>query len=388
MAATVLPLAAAGLALLAGCVGDLVGLTGAAVPVATLQVVLQPEAANLPGNARPRPDAKLRVAIVWAAKVNPDLFCTKHALLPPLDPSAAAVVGAGCRDVLGFAPQLVGPSAPFGPERTATLPLLDLPSATVLIGTPAGRVGYATLVVFDDRDGDGTLKLQGSDPILFLKKDGSSGPDDGMMGPPGPEGGGGGGGGGGEQSGANPAVRSVEQAKGGKEKESDIIHGASFVTMRRPYVKVSYREGTFDLASFYYPTLGCAAPPAGYAVVDVAGPITQAQCKSAAMEGAAVDLAIEPSAAVASVVCRAQNPRYREPKNQPAPQSIQACLSSQELVVAHPSRSCKMVTHFVLKGCNSGVTCTTPQWDVTTKPPDWWPCHGAPPPATSAPKYP
>ena len=97
----------------------------------------------------------LRVALVWGAQWLTEPFC----VLPAESPEAAAVIDAGCRDPFGFVPALVSVSVPIAVDVPATLTLSQLPAADVMVGDVTARVAYGSLVVFDDRNGSGTLEL-------------------------------------------------------------------------------------------------------------------------------------------------------------------------------------------------------------------------------------
>ena len=97
----------------------------------------------------------LRVALVWGAQWLTEPFC----ILPAESPEAAAVIAAGCRDPFGFVPAACRPACRSTVDVPATLTLVQLPAADVMVGDITARVAYGSLVVYDDRDGTGTLEL-------------------------------------------------------------------------------------------------------------------------------------------------------------------------------------------------------------------------------------
>ena len=139
------------LAVTSGC-DDLRGFAGAEAPLARVEVVVSGEfeAVRSAGTADEPP--RLRVALLWGAQWLPEPLCYS----PAESAEARAVQLAGCRDSFGFVPALVGGSAPVV-EGRASIALRSLPPADVLVGGVTARVAYASVVVFDDRDGDGTL---------------------------------------------------------------------------------------------------------------------------------------------------------------------------------------------------------------------------------------
>ncbi len=197
---------------LVGC-GNLQGLGGPSSPLVTFQVEATDDSGPVPGIDSA---ASLRMAIVWGAQWQPEPFC----VLPPESSDAAAVIAVGCRDPFGFVPARAAESVAVTVGSPASLSLANLHGADLLVGDISSRVGYASMVLFDDRDGTGTLDLSTPHPAAF----------------------------GGDQGGdMNDGADSA-----------DVIYGASFLTMTAPDVRVSYLEGAFSESAFY-PRHGCPA---------------------------------------------------------------------------------------------------------------------------------
>jgi len=218
----------------AGC-NNLQGVGGPVPPLATFQV-------EATGDLGPLPPVSLQVALVWGAQWLTEPFC----VLPPESASAAAVIAAGCRDPFGFVPNLVAASVPVTIGTPTQLPLFNPPTTDVLIGDATSRIGYASLVFYDDRDGTGTLDLSESHPTPF---GGEGGPD--------------------QQD---------------QPDSSDVIYGASFLTMTAPDQRVSFLDGTFNRMSAFYPRNGCDDPPAAFGVLGASGfsaatGLASAQCR-------------------------------------------------------------------------------------------------------------
>jgi hypothetical protein len=290
--------------------------------------------------------------------------------LPAESDAAGAIIAAGCRDPFGFVPLRVAMSVPITPDAPASLSLFDLPAADVMVGDITARVAYGSLVVYDDRDGSGTLEL------------------------------------------ATPHRTPSGGRRGDFEDmadSADVIYGASFVTMTAPDERVSYREGGFNATSAFYPRSGCDDPPPGFAVIGAGGftreaglasatagqlpPEDPGACTHAAPADAVVNVALQPSSAeLREVGCveRADDSstRYREPPTD-APDfggRMKTCAhlpsfdaggqsSLIQLVVSgRTGDRCMGLTHYTLRGCRENVSCPVPDWDFTATPPAWWPC--------------
>ena len=356
-----------GLALLGatGC-NNLQGVGGSVPPLATFQV-------QATGALGALPPVSLQVALVWGAQWLTEPFCVL-----PQDPAsaAAAVIAAGCRDPFGFVPSLVGASVPVTIGTPTPLSLFDPPPTDVLVGDATSRVGYASLVFYDDRDGSGSLDFSESHPT---PSGGDGGPDQ------------------------------QDQADSG-----DVIYGASFLTMTAPDQRVSFLDGSFTMSAFY-PRNGCAPPTAGlfngFNVLGASGFSAAAgfasiatgtlpteddlsQCSGAGVDpgGTLVTIAVQPPADVAEVSCTERTldgtTRYRQPPTDmpdftgratacaPLPSFDAGDQTNliQLVVSGLPTDHCKGLTHYTLRGCREDVSCAVPDWDFTANPPAWWPC--------------
>jgi hypothetical protein len=346
--------------------GKIQGLDGGQPPLVSFDVTFTGDLAPL-RPAGVTSERALRVALVWGAQWLIEPIC----ILPPESEAAGLTLTAGCREPFGFVPMRVGPSVPLVVGETTSLPLLELPSADLLVGDLTGRVGYASLIVFDDRDGDGTLALSRAHPTTFGADDRRG--DD---------------------------VEDVQDAV-------DILYGASFARMTEPDRRVAYREGSFDATSAYYPRAGCGGPPPGFSIVGAGGftvaaglaasaagklPAEDPAACFAAAVATTVDLVARASSEIEGVGCEERaldgTTRYHEP-----PATVPdftgrstACahLPSfggapstviQLLVSGRAVDRCQGLTHYALRGCRENVSCPVPDWDITATPPLWWPCH-------------
>lgn len=347
------------------CTGDLQSLDGSTTALAKLTVRVTGDIKSLQPLGTEAETPSLRAQIVWGQSWTPDPFCTRAqnplAALKgddlPLDASQTAVAKAGCRDIFAFAPGTLGPSAPLSADGTATIAFDALPPASVLVGTVDARLVYGAVVIFDDRNRDKTLQL------LAAANQG------------GPNGGGGGGGGGGPPNGGGG-----QGGQGDARAKEDFAYATSFASMIQPHTRVAYREGTYNAASFYYPTIGCAGPPPGLSLLNVSGSPLQATCKSSHLADAPVELALQPTETVRMAVCRGENARYRNPADSERPVTVDlkkvtwACMGSNELLVAETSVECPRLTHYQLKGCRADKKCENPDWPLPVALPKWWPC--------------
>ena len=352
------------LALLAAAVGgcnNLQGVGGPVPPLVQFNVEVTGDVTSLgvPTNT------SLQVALVWGAQWLTEPFC----ILPPESPAAAAVIAAGCRDPFGFVPARVTASVPVTIGTPVTLPLYEEPSTDLLVGSITSRVGYASLVFYDDVDRDGTLGLSESH---LTATGGDDGPD---------------------QSDAADSP--------------DVVYGASFVTMTAPDQRVAFLQGTFDPAAAFYPRNGCPEPAESFSVLDTGGfteaagltrrrpacspPRTPSSCSTNPPDTLISVVARAPDE-IEGVDCQERTldgtTRYRQPPAD-APDFTgrkTACASlpafdtatqpklTQLVVSGRSTDRCKGLTHYTLRGCREDVSCAVPDWDFTANPPAWWPC--------------
>ncbi len=351
----------ASIAAVAGC-GNVSGFGGSAPPLATVhvQVTGDFESVRVPGSAAP----ELRAALLWGAQWLTEPLC----VLPPGDTSVAALIAAGCRDTFGFVPDRVAANAPLAADGTAELDLFDLPTADVMVGGVTARVAYAGVMVYDDRDGDGTLTL--GRPARALGRDPGRPDDNGVQ-------------------------------------TADRVYAASFASMTQPDTRLAYREGGFDRTAAFYPRAGCGDPLSSFSLVSAGGfsamaaiaaeldgqlpPEDPSTCREQPV-ATPVTLAYRPPAQLRELACEERtldsSIRYREPPADaldltnrteacakvPDFGTGQASGMIQYVVSGRSDESCMGLTHYVLRGCRNDPLCAQPQWDITKTPPSWWPC--------------
>jgi hypothetical protein len=344
----------------AGC-GNVSGFGGSVPPLATVQVQITGDLSSVQA---PGPAPVLRAALVWGAQWLTEPLC----VLPTGDASVAALIAAGCRDAFGFVPDRVAVNAAVAADGTAELDLLDLPAADVMVGGVTARVAYASVVIYDDRDGNGTLTLGRASRL--------AGRDQGR-----------------------PDDTGVQTA--------DRVYAASFASMTRPDTRLAYREGGFDRGAAFYPRAGCGDPLPRFSIVSAGGfsamaaiaaelsgelpPEDPSTCREQPAD-APVALVVQPPAALREVACEERtldsSIRYREPPDDaidltgrsaacaPVPDfgTGKARGMTQYVVSGRSDDSCVGVTHYSLRGCRNDPLCEQPQWDITATPPAWWPC--------------
>ena len=354
---------------LAGC-GNIQGIGGGAPPLATYTV----EASGTPA----MPPHHLAAAVVWGMQWLPEPLC----ILPPdtaTDPNAPAAIAAGCRDPFGFVPLLVGQSVDITAGVPAQIAFQSLPGSEVLVGDLTARVGYASVVVYDDVNDSNTLELARPNRLGVPTEGPGSEPGSTML--------------------------------------SDIVYGASFISMTAPDQRIAYREGAFDEAAAFYPRAGCGDPPPGFSVLaasgfDPAAAIAAAimgklppekdlsQCVQAEPPAQAITVPLQtPNPTLNEVACTERNAdssvRYREPPadapdftgrktacvhipnfGMGPPQQIELIVSGvvDQVSGGPPVDACVGLTHYILKGCGDDPNCGTPRWDHSQLPPSWWPC--------------
>ena len=119
----------------------------------------------------------------------------------------------------------------------ATITLIDLPGADVMVGDLTARIAYASLIVYDDRNGNGTLDFH--HPPRHRRN-------------------------------SQPDV--AEDA--GASATWDIVYGASFISMTQPDQRLAYREGSFDNSIngiAFYPRYGCGEPLPAFSILSAGG---------------------------------------------------------------------------------------------------------------------
>lgn len=328
--------------------------------------------AGLDGGTAPR----LNVALVWAMQWLPEPFCVLAATVPETlaaPPSTVEdiqrVAAAGCRDNFGFVPSRVGADLPLAPNGPTTIPIITLPAADVMVGDLTARIAYASLILYEDGNGNGTLDLRHPQR---------------------------------QRRGGEP----INDAAG----PADRVWGASFVSMTEPDRRVSYREGGFNAGVAFYPRAGCADPPPSFSILSASGFSSvdalrsiltgqlpeESSCTTEPIDDLVVVELGDPSA-LSQLACTPNDnggvTYYREaPSSLDLTNMVWACAnfprlsaddggvpSGEQLVVAStPDQPCVSTLHYTLRGCNNDPACATPSWDIAATPPSWWPCQTSP----------
>lgn len=348
--------------------GDLQGYGGPTPPLVSFHIDVAGDFEAVRIDAEP---VRLRLALVWGEQWLPEALC----FTPPESAEVAAVAIAGCRDPLGFAPARVAANVELALGTTAQLDLSALPAADVMVGDLTARIAYGSVVVYDDRDGDGTLGLRTPRPLAAE----TGGPDEETI---------------------------VDSP--------DRIYGASFLTMQEPDQRIAFREGAYLAVSAFYPRFGCGEPPRSFSVL-TAGGFSIAEAIQAQVEGrlptidadtcaeqlpheTTMTIALRPPSEVVEVSCSVPatngSVRYRDPARVETNELVGRMIACAHLpdaegepsdvveaiVGSAPDDACRGVSHFLLKGCTDGPACEDgggpdDMWDRTASPPEWWPCE-------------
>ena len=347
---------------LVGC-GSVNDLSMPSAPLATVRARVDLAAVSAKAAGRP-----LIAALVWARLPSVPRLCLRY----PDDADLQAM----CPDPFGVFPGAIESTTPLEPAGDGTITfLLDhLPSANVLVGTDVDHVAYATILVGADSDGSGQLSLRPAD--------------------------------------ANGGGRGNGEAS---TKPSDELLAASFMTLKADQQRLSFREGSFDALTLFYPLPACGVPPAGFSVIST-GAYTDpsATCRMTELE-TVIDVPVIDGDAAKAMACRASgggagnngnNGRIEEagagvaqiggggagpgggngngngggPGGQGgqdgkgAPDFSKAHCLSQTLAVIAGQGSCPAFTAYALVGCADDAECETPEWDHREDPPEGWPC--------------
>ncbi len=276
----------------------------------------------------------LRAGLMWAGVPVFVPYCFEYGTNPtkPLQlPTKVAKVG--CRDPFDIVPGLGGPTVSIDPNtQTFQIPVTQLPSAEVLIGTLEQRMAFASIIVFDDINGDGELDLS----------------------------------------------RGCGQFGGGG-RPREPIYASSFTSLRKRQTRVSYVEGPFDLDSFYYPHPKCPqVPPEGFSIWEVDEAFAfEPDCT---IHDIYHEVELTPVAPLElrplTCVQRERESFPRAPRMQaPDEDDVWECTKQGGLAVSNPGCQCPEVRVFTLSGCSDDLECEKPEWDVRETPPEWWPCE-------------
>ncbi len=263
------------------------------------------------------PIARLRAAIEGAAPESLRQGSLRAALLWA-DLAGDECAGDACsRGPRDFVPAAATHSTPLEAvfPSAFSVPLASLPPPRLLAG---GVFGYAELVLFDDGDGDGALRL-------------------------------------GEPAGPDTIVAS----------------GGQVLEPAPEYVYyVVYREGALPEAWQLFAAEGCVAPPLGFSVVRLAAS-TPGDCW---VGDRTIRVRFGDSELIRELLCEPPEARSTYPAQPPPQGSLVTCESAGALsFIIDPASYCPDVRRFTLSGCDA-LVCDEPEWDLTAAPPSWWPC--------------
>jgi hypothetical protein len=361
------------------CTGQLYGLDDTLTTLAQVQVsVKHEEVEQLP----PEVQARLRIGVIWLGINIPSVWCAEKlsSLLlndqeaheaqpnedevkneeseeidPQLDFTKLSQLLTLCRNPLGVAPTLSGPSVAIQGKTESgllnhQLTFTALPPSEVLIGSPDARVAYGVLVVFDDLNENGVLDIGFSIPPLFW--DDTRGLDD-------------------DQDKENDERA---QRRFGDQIAPDELYSASFTSLLSTHQRLVFREGDF-VESFFYP-MGDCLPPKGFSIATVEGSFPSATCDTYPISTTTVLPISRPSLDRQEVICEPTEVFiFEPPQEQPSEAYEYECISSTELAARDTAQGCKNLSVITLIDCPpSEPNCERPEWNFRDIPPTWWPC--------------
>lgn len=309
---------------------------------------------------------RTRVGLVWTGVPVFVPYCHEYGYTP-LDRERAVTTEAelGCRSPFAVVPSVVGPSVPLEStgDGSFTIPLRQVPPASVMVGEPGRRVAYASVVLFIDDDGDGELDL--GRPCT--------------------------GGGGGPPVGQTDAGVGVDAAATTEDGRGsgEVIMGATFSALTRPQLRVTYVEGALDQSSYWYPPpAGCRSfPSAGFSAWRLGSSLDPtATCEVARLEDTTIGISVAERDSLGDVnglrcpqgarqtFPRELSARTAESLAESIDRYSMSCLDDGTVVLVDKRCACREVRTYPLAGCRDEVDCPVPEWDLRASPPPWWPC--------------
>ncbi|MBK9031932.1 MAG: hypothetical protein IPL61_11500 [Myxococcales bacterium] len=272
-------------------------------------------------------------------------------------------------------PEVAGAVAAGCRNPLAFTPARVGPSAPLVVGQPA-MIDLMALPSADVMVGDVTARVAYASVVVFDDRD---------------------------HSGTLELGRATRLPSGGFDPEQDvrtedIVYGASFVAMTEADTRLSFREGAF-LESGFYPRHGCGAPPSAFGLLSAGGFTFEAavaatlagqlpdqdptSCREDALDAAIVTVPLRATEEVREVACEQRrldaSVRYRQPPADPPDLTghALACAHIPSLGMPDPATAdlvqlvvagladepCQGLTHYTLIGCDRG--------ELTCDAPQW-----------------
>ncbi|MBK6688701.1 MAG: hypothetical protein IPG45_29785 [Deltaproteobacteria bacterium] len=312
------------LVLVAGCQGDVLNLGSEPPPLLTLEGRVNGAYGSL---VRPR------VGLLWAATPIYVPFCQERGP-NPYDPDRVIerVASAGCRDPFDVVPAESGVTVPLDVETGRFRMVLDgLPDPDLMIGTLESRVAYASFVLFDDTDDDGVLDLHRG------------------------------------------------CGRGNSDRVPERIYASTFSTLAETQRRFVYLEGELDADSFFYPHPSCSTlPNPGFSLWQV-GPLLPdaGDCALLPLDQP-IELTVAPPGSLDVLSCgQRDNESFERPPMTRGSLAdiVFECLDDGSIAVVEKECTCPGVRVAALRGCFDSLECTTPDWDLRERVPEWWPCE-------------
>jgi hypothetical protein len=269
----------------------------------------------------------LRATVMWAGVPSFESVCGRFGF----DEALAGF----CPSPLRFVAGPVQASVEFRPDEDGVFdfPLVQLPPASAVVGIAGARIAYGSLVIAADTDGDGVLAL--------------------------------------------------EQPGWLRHPSEEPVLAASFHSLAAPQGRLAFREGRFIPELPFYPAPQCPEPPTGFSLL-FAPPLLfpGLPCLASDLDDLLETPLLSPADARAFTCPGWGNAAFMPaPGDGPpfqgegAPELV--CLDADHLAYLQKDVPCPEPIGISLYGCwphDHAHDCTTPEWDLREKRPEWWPC--------------
>ncbi len=263
----------------------------------------------------------LRAALVWVNIPQEAIDCMNEVSGP---------LSFACLAFDELTPALASESVVIEPVTLATfdVPLRALPPPSVLVGDSDQRMGFASLVVFEDLNGNGDLDFVG------------------------------------------PTAEAAIDAPVAGQLHPDGL----------PLSVVVYREGQLSPLWEAFAGAGCGEPEQGFSLLTLEGdgeslPTCTVTGTDESTIGVTFDLTEDTKR---MLVCHLTPEMFSTyPSVAPPAGAVVDCNYIDQMVfTAYPNAYCAFEQTYELRGCGFDLTgtCSSPEWDLSSNPPSWWTC--------------
>lgn len=284
--------------------------------------------ANVEGTLEATPSS-LRASVLWSSL--PDALNSCLGLAQ--DNSDVSV----CFN-LYFKPSIAAESVAVEPVFPSALemPMYRLPRLSSLSGREGSWLGYGSVVIFDDGNGNGQLDL------------------------------------------VEPGQDTAEDTVVGASLLPNIERDSSGVVVSTERNVLVYREGELSpLWKMFEMAADCPAPPEGLSVYFI--DVEQNICERKNIDDG-LTIKIDDSDAMRANICRPKfGPQFGYPSDPPPAGAQVTCVDEYTLEFSTDADLlCPLVQRYDLIGCtdtSSVEACNATAWDLTNDIPAWWPCE-------------